>query len=268
MEGELDETPSEAILRRLRAGEPLLSLGVRAARTSDIARMALGAGYHLLWVDLEHSCMPIDTAAAIVAAAEDLGMAGWVRVPEQDYGVIGRLLDGGAGGIIMPKVESADEARLVVKAARFPPRGERSQIALLPSLRFQRLPAIEVARRCDRATLVQILLESAAGIASADSIAAVDGVDILAVGLNDLSADLGCLGNPQHPRLREACLEVANAAARHGKLAVVGGVSDLSLLGELLEAGMAPLLFAAIDTDVMASGLLQRAAEWRERVAG
>ena len=268
MRGEMGESPAEAVLRRLSAGEPVLSLGVRGARTGDIARMAFGAGYDVLWVDLEHSCMSIDAAAAIAATAEDLGMAGWVRVPEQDYGVIGRLLDGGAGGIIMPKVESAEQARLVVKAARFSPRGERSQIALLPNLGFRRMPAVEVARRCDGGTVVQILLESAAGIANADAIAAVDGVDLLSVGLNDLSADLGCLGNPGDPRLHEACLNVAAAAARHGKLAVVGGVGDVGQFRDLLNAGMAPMLFAAIDTDVLAAGLLQRATEWRDRFAG
>ena len=128
------------LLERLAAGEPALTVGIRAARTADVARIAHAAGYAALWVDLEHSSMSIDCASQILASAFDLGLEAWVRVPEQDYGVIGRLLDGGATGIIMPRVESAEEAAAVVTAVRFPPRGQRSQIARLPQFGFERLP--------------------------------------------------------------------------------------------------------------------------------
>src|SRR5580704_19491006 len=115
-----------AMLQRLAHGEPLLSLGIRNARTAEIVRMAKTAGFGVVWIDLEHSSISIDCAVQIMASAADLGLEAWVRVPEKDYGVIGRLLDGGATGIIMPRVESAEEAARVVTAARFPPRGQRT----------------------------------------------------------------------------------------------------------------------------------------------
>lgn len=261
------DSPFPSLLARLAAGQPVLSLGVRGARTGDIARMAKGAGYDALWIDLEHSSMPIDCAVQIAATAHDLGMAAWVRVPERDYGVVGRLLDGGAAGVIAPRVESVAEARAVVSASRFAPRGQRSQIALLPQFGFRRLAAGELPRRCDTETVVQILLETAAGIAAADDIAALDGVDILGVGMNDLAADLGCIGQPRHPKLQEACRTVAAAARRHGKLAVVGGIADGAQFRELLAFGVAPFLFAGIDTDVLAGALAQRAGEWRDLTA-
>lgn len=255
------------VLEGLATGRPALGIGVRQARTADIARMARGAGYDVLWVDLEHSAMPIDAAAQIAATATDLGLEAWVRVPERDCGTIGRLLDGGASGIIMPRVETVEEARRVVDAARFPPRGQRSQLALLPQNGFRRLPAAELMRRADRATSVHILLESAAGIAQADAIAALDGVDILHVGLNDLSVDLGHVGDVRHKDLTECCVRVAAAASRHGKLAAVGGVAGPDHYRDLLAAGMAPLILAAIDTDILATGLAQRAQDWRQQLA-
>src|SRR5580704_2345528 len=121
-----------AMLQRLAQGEPLLSLGIRNARTAEIVRMAKTAGFGLVWIDLEHSSISIDCAVQIIASAADLGLEGWVRVPEREYGVIGRLLDGGATGIIVPRVETAAEAQDIVDACRFPPRGRRSQIARLP----------------------------------------------------------------------------------------------------------------------------------------
>ena len=253
------------VLRRLAQGEPLLSLGIRNARTAEIVRIAKTAGFGVVWVDLEHSSISEDCAVQIVATAVDLGLEGWVRVSERDYGVIGRLLDGGATGIIAPRVETAAEARQIVDAARFPPRGQRSQIANLPQVGYRRMPAAELMQAADRATTVHILLESARGIGNADEIAAVDGVDMLHVGLNDLSVDLGHVGNLRHPDILTACKQVIAAAHRHGKLAVAGGSSDPALFMELLQAGAVPIVFAAIDTDVLAVGLTQRTQEWIQR---
>src|SRR5271170_8492529 len=138
------QSREHAVLQRLAQGEPLLSLGIRNARTAEIVRMAKTAGFGLVWIDLEHSSISIDCAVQILASAADLGLEAWVRVPEREYGVIGRLLDGGATGIVAPRVETAAEAQQVVNAARFPPRGQRSQTALLPQAKYRRLSAAEL----------------------------------------------------------------------------------------------------------------------------
>jgi 2-keto-3-deoxy-L-rhamnonate aldolase RhmA len=256
----------QRLLDRLAQGEPVLSLGIRNARTAEIIRLAKAAGFGVAWIDLEHSSISIDCATHIMASAADLGLESWVRVPERDYGVIGRLLDGGATGIVVPRVETAGEAQRVVNAARFPYRGQRSQIGLLPQAGYQRMPAAELMRSADRATTVHILLESAKGISSAEDIAAVDGVDMLHVGLNDLSVDLGHVDDLRHSEIMAACKRVIAAARGRGKLAAVGGASDPDQFLELLRAGAAPLIFAAIDTDLLAAGLCQRAAQWSERL--
>jgi 2-keto-3-deoxy-L-rhamnonate aldolase RhmA len=253
------------VLERLARGEPLLSLGIRNARTAEIIRIASTAGFSIVWIDLEHSSISIDCAVQIGATAADLGLEAWVRVPEREYGVIGRLLDGGVTGIVAPRVETAEEAQQIVNAARFPPRGYRSQIALLPQMGYRKLPAAEMMIAADRATTIHILLESAKGIENAGAIAAIDGVDILHVGMNDLSVDLGHVGNLRHPDMLVACKRVIAAARGHGKLAVAGGSFDPELCLELLKAGAAPIIFAAIDTDVLTAGLNQRAQDWAQR---
>jgi 2-keto-3-deoxy-L-rhamnonate aldolase RhmA len=253
------------VLERLARREALLSLGIRNARTAEIVRIAGAAGFGIVWIDLEHSSISIDCAVQLSATAADLGMEAWVRVPEREYGVIGRLLDGGVTGIVAPRVETAEEARQIVNASRFPPRGHRSQIALLPQVKYRKLPAAELMAAADRATTVHILLESAKGIDNAGAIAAIDGVDILHVGMNDLSVDLGHAGDLRHPEMLLACKRVISAAHAHGKLAVAGGSSDPQLCLELLNAGAAPIIFAAIDTDVLWAGLNQRAQEWALR---
>src|ERR1700731_3050203 len=132
---------ARALVERLNQRTPVAALGIRGSRTADIARVARSSGHHAIWVDLEHSTMPMDTAALICAAALDLGLAPFARIPEREYGVIGRLLDGGVLGIIAPRVESAEEAQDIVAACRFPPFGHRSAVATLAHVDFQKLPA-------------------------------------------------------------------------------------------------------------------------------
>src|ERR1700722_12117247 len=145
---------ARAVVDRLTQGVPVAALGVRSSLTADIARIARSSGHHAIWIDLEHSTMPIDTAALICAAALDLGLAPFTRIPEREYGVIGRLLDGGVLGIIAPRIESAQD---IVAACRFPPFGHRSAIATLAHLDFQKMPMAQFNHTLNRATVVKIL---------------------------------------------------------------------------------------------------------------
>ncbi len=243
--------PGPAMLAALRAGRTTLVLGIRSGRTGDVVRIAHSTGHDAVLVDLEHSAMPLDTAAQLCATAGDLGMTAFVRVPEREYGAIGRLLDGGAHGIIAPRIETADQARDVARACRFAPRGQRSQLSMTPVLGMRPTPARVLNPALDDATVVQILVETSEGIAHADEIAAVDGVDMLAVGANDLTAELGIPGEYDHPLVREAVTTVADACRRHGKLLMLGGISDLTLLRTLLPLGVSPIFITGMDTDML-----------------
>ena len=259
--------PSGAIRDRLKASQPVFQLGIRNARTGEIIRMASAAGYDVVWIDLEHASLSIDCAAALAATATDLGMGAWVRVPEREYGAIGRLLDCGANGIIVPKVETAAAARDAADACRFPPHGQRSALGALPQYGFARMPAAELTARANDGVLLQVLIESRLGIENVGEIAAVEGVDIIGIGTNDLTADYGCPGDVRNPAILDACAKVAAVARAAGKLAVIGGVADAGHWRELLDMGFAPLVFAGIDTDILAGALNQRADEWRDRMA-
>lgn len=229
--------------------------------------MAATAGYDVVWIDLEHSSMSIDCASAIAATATDIGVEAWIRVPEHDYGTIGRVLDCGAAGIIFPKVEDAAQATHLASACRFPPHGQRSCLARLPHYGFATMPGTELMARANAAMTVQILIESRKGIDNIEAIAAVEGVDIIAIGTNDLTAEFGRPGDVANPDFERACAAVTAACARHDKIAAVGGVADPAHFTRLLDSGFAPLIFAGIDTDIMATGLADRTAGWRMRLA-
>ena len=176
--------------------------------------------------------MPIDTAALICAAALDLGLAPFARIPEREYGVIGRLLDGGVLGIIAPRVETAEEAQDIVAACRFPPFGHRSAIATLAHLDFQRMPPAQFNRELNHATVVKILLESPRGIENAEAIAALPGVDIVGIGTNDLTAEMGLEGQFRHPDVRRAHESAIAACRRAQKPLAIGGIGDVAYAAE------------------------------------
>lgn len=110
-----------------------------------------------------------------------------------------------------------------------------------------------------------ILLETPAGLERADEIAAVDGVDMLAIGANDLTAELGVPGAHDHPAVRDAVATAAAACRRHGKLLMIGGVADLAVLGALTGLGACPLYLTGTDTDLLYAGAVARAREFGTR---
>jgi 2-keto-3-deoxy-L-rhamnonate aldolase RhmA len=248
-----------AFLGRLRGTDPVLMLAIRSSRTADVVRIAASTGHHAVMIDLEHSTMPLDVAANLAGCAADLGLFPFVRVPEREYGAIGRLLDGGAQGIIAPRIETAAGAQTVARACRFAPRGQRSQLATVPLLGMRPTPAARLVPAVDDATVVQILIETPAGVANAGQIAAVDGVDMLSFGANDFTAEIGAPGDYADPRVTQAVAELAQAAKANGKLLMVGGIGDPARLSELDELGVCPLRLTGTDTDMLYAGAAARA---------
>ena len=119
-------------------------------------------------------------------------------------------------------------------------------------------PAATLNPALDDATIVQILIETPAGAASADEIAAVDGVDMLAFGANDFTAELGLPGQYGDPRVTEAIAALGAACARHGKPLMVGGIPDPTLLARLAPLGVCPLRLTGTDTDMLYAGAAAR----------
>jgi 2-keto-3-deoxy-L-rhamnonate aldolase RhmA len=127
-------------------------------------------------------------------------------------------------GIVVPGVQSADEARAAVNAVKHAPWGERSLAGAAPQLHYRSLPAEQTIRELDHASMVVAMIESRAGLKAADAIAAVDGVDIVLVGASDLSGELGFAGQVDHPQVHQAFLHVIDACRKHGKTAGIGGM--------------------------------------------
>ncbi len=214
------------LMDRLRSGGLGLSMIVKQVQSVDIAIAAHTAGYDAINVDLEHSVISESAAAQICLLAQRIGITPIVRVPSHDAHFANRILDAGALGIVAPHVETAEQARRVVRAARFAPTGERSVASSWPHLGFRKYPAETVRRVLDEATIVVVMLESPAAIARADEIAAVPGVDILHVGTSDLCDAMGIPGQFGHPRIAQSLTHVVAACRRQGRFAGCGGLGN------------------------------------------
>jgi 2-keto-3-deoxy-L-rhamnonate aldolase RhmA len=239
---------------KLAAGELVLCMNLRLARSVDIAMVAAAGGYDAIYVDMQHAPYSIETTGTLCAAALGLGVAPLVRVPSHDGHWMSRVLDAGAQGIIVPDVEAAAQAQAVVRQCRFPPLGRRSVMGLGPALGYRSAPLAEINQRLNAETAVIVMLETAAGIDNADAIAAVPGIDVLLIGSGDLSTDYGIAGQVDHPRLRAAYERVGAACKAHGKVLGVGGVRhNVALQGELIRLG-ARFVIAGTDVNYVLAG--------------
>lgn len=224
--------------RRLAAGGLVLCMGLRQARSVDIGQIVAACGFESLYVDMEHSPIGLEAVSAICTAAAAFGVTPLVRPPGHGAEWIGRILDGGAQGIIVPHVNTAEQARAIVEAARFPPLGHRSVMGPGPGTGYRAMPLREINDTLNAGTLVVCMIETPQGVANADAIAAVAGVDALLIGSNDLCTEMGIPGELRNPRLREAYVTVAAACAAHGKVLGVGGIrGDAALQEDLIGLG-------------------------------
>jgi 2-keto-3-deoxy-L-rhamnonate aldolase RhmA len=246
------------LIDKLHRGELVTAMMIRSARTVDAVRVAGSTGHDSVIIDLEHSSMPLDVVSQLASTANDLGMTPFVRVPERDYGSIGRVLDGGAIGVIAARIETAAQAEELARACRFAPRGQRSQIAMLPQFGFKPTPARQLNPLVDAVTIVKTLIETPLGASNADAIAAVNGVDMLAIGANDLSAELGAPGDYTSGEFSDQVEKIAKACKAHGKLCVIGGISDLNILGRFMKMGVAPMIISGSDIEMLSSAARQR----------
>ena len=231
-------TVTNKVRARMARGEVALCMATRLARTAEIAMIAEATGFDAFYIDMEHCTIALDAAAQICLAALPVGVTPLVRIAGHAFDDATRLLDAGALGIICPNVSTATQAQAFARACRFPPLGERSVAGAGPLQGYRATPLAEVNKQGNDATVLIAMLETPEGVANAEAIAAVPGIDVLLIGTNDLSTALGIAGDLKHPTLRAAFETTAQACKKHGKHLGIGGVrGDVAQVAELVALG-------------------------------
>jgi 2-keto-3-deoxy-L-rhamnonate aldolase RhmA len=178
----------------------------------------------------------------IAVAALGVGIAPVARVPAGQLWLATRFLDGGGLGIVVPHVDTPEEAQKIAAALRYPPRGHRSVGGGQAQFDYAPMPLGEATTLIDDNTLVTVMIETPKAVENADAIAAVPGIDCLLVGSNDLSMEMGIPGDVANPRIQGACDKVVAACRKHGKWPGMGGAYSEELLKLYIDKGMALIL--------------------------
>lgn len=251
------------VKQKMASGGLAVGMIVRLMRGVEIAAIAKSAGFDCLYIDLEHCSFSLETVSQICMTATALGVTSMVRVPGLDAAEIGRTLETGAQGVIVPHLETRADAELLVQAAKFPPMGSRSLLGMNPHTLFRGGPAAETMQAMNDATLVVGMIESIEAVGNSDEIAAVEGLDMLLIGTNDLCNSLNVPGQLDHPKVREAYEKVAAACKRHGKRLGVGGLNSRPEVAKEMIALGASYVSAGSDTGFLMSAATATAKSFR-----
>jgi 4-hydroxy-2-oxoheptanedioate aldolase len=211
---------------------------------AGVAEALAGCGFDWLLIDTEHTVTDLPTVQAMLAAAAPYPVHCAVRPGWNDAVEIKRLLDAGAQTILVPYVQSAEEAARAVAAVRYPPRGMRGVAAVTRASRFGRVA--DYLSRADAEVCLLVQVETAAALDRIEEIAAVAGVDGLFIGPADLAASMGHPGRPDHPAVRAAILSAIGRIRAAGKPAGILSL-DPALLAAAVAAGTT---FTAVETDL------------------
>lgn len=185
--------------------------------TTGIARIAAEAGAEFVIFDMEHTGWSIETIRGLIATSRTADLVPMVRVPATEYHLISRPLDVGAMGIMVPMVESAEQAQKIVASAKYPPRGKRGAAFGVAHDDYTGGDIIAKMASANEEVFLIAQIETATGIENVDAIAAVEGIDCLWIGHFDLTNFLGIPGQFTHPTYLDAVQRVLDACAKHGK---------------------------------------------------
>ena len=206
---------AERLLKKLERGEIVIGTHVFAGMPLLTETMAQ-CGYDVLWLDMEHTAIGVETLCNNLIAARAGGTPSWVRIAWNDPVLAKPVLDMGADGIIFPYVRTAEEAKLAAAACTYPLEGVRGY----GPMRAQNFGAISqkeyitsTYRQCRRV----IQIEHIDAVRNLEEIAQVDGIDAFIVGLNDLSASVGHLGEFHHPEVFPLYAQIAEVLNRYQK---------------------------------------------------
>jgi len=252
----------QSLRARLQSGTPLLGLCFMYPSAGAVERIA--PDWDWIWVDGQHGQLGYQDILAIVRACDLVQRPAIVRVPAHEIGPIGRALDTGAAGVLVPQVDTVQQAEAMVRAAKFPPLGNRSYGGRRPVDRDGRV----YSETANEDTLLIVQIESPAAIDNAAAIAAVPGVDGLFLGPDDITLRRGISVTAGRTKeLLGADLEaMAKACRAHGKIAATVGATP-ELLTACVQLGY-QLIVATSDVWCLANTSQQRAAEARALLKG
>lgn len=207
------------VRRRLKEGGYAYGTMVFELFTPGLPYILANSGADFCIYDMEHSGMSVETIKTMIAASHGAGLVPMVRVPGAAYHLIAPVLDAGAHGIMVPMVETVEQARSIADSCRYRPEGVRGLAFGIGHDEYSGGDVIAKMKAANERTLVIALIETATGIANVEEIMAVPGIDVGWLGHFDLTNSMGITGQFEHPDFLAAVDRLVAACRRNGKAA-------------------------------------------------
>ncbi|MFA5026442.1 MAG: aldolase/citrate lyase family protein [Candidatus Methylomirabilota bacterium] len=201
---------------KLKRGETVWGTFVYEYGSAAVPRIMQAAGWDYILIDTEHAGFGIETVSSLLAVSSTVGLPALVRVPETQRSFLSRPLDAGALGLMIPRVESREQAELIVRYAKYPPVGDRGAILGNAHTDYRMVDGKAFMRQANAETLLIMQIETREGLEHLDEILSVPGLDVALIGPFDLSTSLGVPGEVNHPRMTAAIDRFVKSCARHG----------------------------------------------------
>lgn len=235
------------------AGDTVAGAMVFEFFSPGMSSVLANAGCRFVLYDMEHTGLGFETLKWLFASCRGLPIEPMVRVPRGEYPFIARALDLGARGVMVPMVESVEQAQSIAQACRYPPVGRRGAAFGFAQCDYIGGDVVDKMRRYHDRTLLIAQIETERGLDQVDKIAAVDGIDVLWVGHFDLSNFMGIPAQFGDPRFDQAMRRVAEAARRHGKVAGFMA-TDQAWITRVRQMGYS-MIAAGTDTGILEAGM-------------
>lgn len=191
-----------------------------------------------MFIDMEHSVLTIRDVSQLVLACNYVGVSPIVRIPSKSHWQLSRILDAGAAAVVIPHCETVQHIKDIVRDSKYAPLGIRGCANNQPILNFQTVPTLVQNDLLNRETMVIPMIETPGAVELADEFFAIDGVDGILVGSNDLCTDLGIPGQYDNPLYIQSVEKIIAAGVKAGKPIGIGGMSGrLDLLEHFFQLG-------------------------------
>ena len=205
------------MIEKLRRDEPVFGPMIMDLAGPGLPQIVANAGADFIVYDMEAGCLDMATVKNQLALVRGTGLAPLVNTSWHDYAMLARPLDSGAMGLMIPVVQTAAEAKEIVRICRYTPRGGRGVAFGIAHDDYSMAPIAERMRLADERTIIMPKIETALGVENIDEIMSVDGIDAAYVGHMDLSVSLGIPGDYLHPKFAAAVDRIITACRDRGK---------------------------------------------------
>jgi len=209
---------ANSVKRALNSGKVQIGTWITALGTPQITRMMATAGFDFIYIDMEHSAFSIETVGSLCYAALAAGLVPIVRPPGKSPHLLSRPLDAGAMGLLIPHVDTKEEAEAVIAAVKYPPLGQRGMNLRGVHTNFGKAEGEAYVASTNSETLIIVQIESRTGIGNLDAILSVEGIDGAVIGRGDISADMGMPGKTNHPEVLQQVETLIAACRRRNKI--------------------------------------------------